>query len=469
MTAWGDLDWGDFEWGGAQAWGARENGDPSDVDSPLVEIPPGSLEAVQSCTDRLWKQYESTVTWPDLMAIVGEAFGELDVTLSKVDLMRYRSTAEGAQLEEVGAIVGRARGSLSSDADYRLAILVDAATLFASGTLPEIIELAQALSEGLAGQPEVEVAEFYPATFRVRIPDLDADTFALLVDILGDVPPAAVGALLSTYDSSVAGGWSSVYAPRPTDDDGLVFRPSLATLVDPVSSESGTADGTTYAPTVDGRAFAGNTPGDRIDWAGIADFGDAPFTLSCWVNPDGFPNEMRLWSTQYASLSGSHFLSLDTSGRVRLFCANATGAHLDVRSAIADALSSGAWQHVCVTVDGTNTAAGVVVYIDGEAVSGYDTAVDGGGAQRATDHVWSLGGREAIDTVNFDGVMSDFRAWSRELEPHEVRHLYIEAVLGGFDGPNTEQATTRRGAWSSTYGATAETAAHWATARRIGT
>lgn len=453
--------------GPAQSWGARVGGDPADLEQELLAIEPGEMDVVQSALDRRYKQLEVTPgdtddPWGDLLSLIGEVFDEPEAVLQSVDVDRHRRTAQGLQLEQIGALVGRPRGSLTSDEDYRQAILVDASTLFSSGTLPEVLELAEALV-GQAG----EVVEMFPAAFRLRIPDLSAARAALLADILSDVPGAAISAQLSTYDSANTGGWSSVYAPLPSFATSLEFRPSLATLVDEVTETVGTADGTAYLPGVDGRDFAGNTPGDRLDWDGIADFGDAPFTLACWVNIDAFANEQRLWSTQFASLSGSHFWSINTSRRLRLFGANATGAHLDVTSN--DGLQQDTWHLVVVTCDGTNTAAGVRMFIDGEETDGYAAAIDGGGAQRSTDFQWSIGGREATDTNNIDGSISDFRAWSRVLSTEEVRHLYLEGIASGsFAGPNTSIAPANPAAWSSTAGATTNTRAHWAHARPIG-
>lgn len=448
--------------GPPKAWGARENGDPTDPESPLVPILVGEWNAVQTATDRIFKQWERTVTWPATMQAIGELFADVEEVLSDVRLRRHRSTAEGVQLEEVGALVNRPRGSLSSDADYRLAILSDAWSQIASGTGPQVIEIVSALTDG-AGL----VREFFPAVFQIRVPNLDAVRFDLLSDIMRDVPGAGIGAILSTYDEDLAGGFSSVYAALPGESDDVVFRPRALDHVDPVSEVTGSPDGTTYDPDFDARSYSGTTPGDRIDWTpGAADFADVPFTVAGWVYLDTLANESRVWSTQYSSLNSSHFLSVDTSGRLRFFGASDGGTDLDVLST--DTVSVGSWHHVAATADGTNTAAGVRLYIDGEEVLAYTTTIDGVGSQRATDFTWSLGGRERTDSNNVDGRIADFRAWSRELEAYEIQHSYRQASEGGFNGPPEDSESSPVAFFSSYHGASSVVRGLFSSCRTIG-
>jgi len=205
-SAWG-FKWG-TPWGASAAWGDRESIEPG---ADFITISPGCLDTGRTADTRIYQQFrneDAAVTWSDgIGALLGEVWADVERGVNLVGLERYVATARGVHLDKVGAVVGRPRGSLTDDADYRLAILVDAATQYSSGTPEQVIELATRLVVGIAGVSEVTFQELYPAAFVLTIPDLSADLFELLLDILEDVPPAGVGALLHTYETTATGGW----------------------------------------------------------------------------------------------------------------------------------------------------------------------------------------------------------------------------------------------------------------------
>lgn len=178
------------------------------VDGVLVSPGPGHLDTTQTANDRLYKQWEAGPNWLLLTAVAGQVFRDADEQQRLISEYRYLYTSGPWALEEVGALVGRARGSLANDDDYRRAIQVDAATLFASGTRPEIIELARDLFP-LA--PPIKYRDRYPAGWDLEIRSLTGSDMDLMVDIMSDVPAAGVGAWVSTYAVGNAGGWSSVH------------------------------------------------------------------------------------------------------------------------------------------------------------------------------------------------------------------------------------------------------------------
>jgi len=203
-------------WFGTLFW-AQRDGDQDDPQAPLVEIRPGELDCTETARRRIWKQFEDAASWQRLMVeIVGPTYDELELAIGSVDLGRYLSTAEGLVLEEIGALVGRPRGALVDDDLYRLAIRADAATLFSSGTIPEVVEIASSLLG-----PLTEVRQYFPATVVIGAPDTPTAVFQVLLEILeDDLLVVGVAGFLETWDGDPdegVGGWGSTTDPGDTE------------------------------------------------------------------------------------------------------------------------------------------------------------------------------------------------------------------------------------------------------------
>ncbi len=189
----------------------------ADVISPV-----GTLDYNQTCQNRIWKQFEQTTSWPDLMDIIGDTAQDIEDQLLEVNDFRFVNTAFGDQLDEIGALVGRSRDGLDDDA-YRRAIVVDAHTLFSSGTPWELTELAGSLYP----TKDVTFKEYYPASFTLTVSDLTQDEYQLLIDIMKDTPPAGVGALVEVVSSG------QMYGPDST----------LSNAIEPIGSPGSTTGG----------------------------------------------------------------------------------------------------------------------------------------------------------------------------------------------------------------------------------
>lgn len=459
---WGD-EWGEFEWGAAKSWGARENGDPADTTSLLLPIEPGCLDAMQTAADRIWKQYEGRETWADIMEIVGEPFAELDVVLGRVDVERYRSTAVGVQLDEIGAVVNRPRGGLLDDELYRLAILVDTASLYASGTIPEILELAHAL---VGDGHVITLDELFPANFRLRITDLETPIFLLLADILSDVPAAGVGSLLSTFAEATVGGWGSVHAYRPAELVAREYDPEMLTMFDPISGGQGVPDGSTYVPAFEARNYNGTT--DHVDWPSVEDLStEVPLTISAWIRP----------STVAAGLANFFNVSNTVPQQSVIFRRSGAGLQFTraysttgVLRTSSDVLVADTWSHVAAVYKGTGLGADITLFHNGEEVASYVTTTNSSGTVRSADGLWSIGGRVDADAQMFAGDVAQVQVWvDRELPATTIRRLWLRGVTGGsFDGPPADVSIDDPASWDSVTGAIADAVAHWAHAREIG-
>lgn len=182
-------------------------GDADSEGNPLP-IPLGDLDSLGTALARIWKQFEQTVTWPQLMAALGTMTDDIEQSAIALQPMRYVGSARGVWLDELGAMVGRPRGGQTDDDDYRAAIIAEALSLITSGAPDELIDIAVRLAPEGA---DVFYDEPSPATFIITITDLDADTFLLYRSITADMVPAGVGGWLATYSTTLTAGWGSVY------------------------------------------------------------------------------------------------------------------------------------------------------------------------------------------------------------------------------------------------------------------
>jgi hypothetical protein len=205
MSWWGEGSWGDISWGDSTSWPNE------DEDGAQLPIDIGDLHTIETTLQRIYKQWEGRQTWADLGEIFGRIFHEVETITGRIDRERYVGDAVGVQLEMLGEMVGRPRGALVDEELYRLAIVVDASTLFSKGTRREVRRIAKRLLGSSALYRDI-----FPAKFRLLATDITTEAYQLLLDIMQDVPPAGVGSVFSARSSATMGGWGSIYGSVDT-------------------------------------------------------------------------------------------------------------------------------------------------------------------------------------------------------------------------------------------------------------
>ena len=131
---------------------------------------------VEQAEDRLVTQYKNKTNFKDII----DVFAQRDQDLEDVfdDLLNDRNlyTAEGEQLDKLGEILDTPRQSLGDD-DYRGLLFIKIGQYNSSGTIEEIINLANAFV-----RPEkLDYIEYFPATFALYA--LNANLFIPAQDI----------------------------------------------------------------------------------------------------------------------------------------------------------------------------------------------------------------------------------------------------------------------------------------------
>lgn len=218
------------------------------------------------------------------------------------------------------------------------------------------------------------------------------------------------------------------YAPRPYGDltssilRGLVWAPDLASLDDMVSGSRGSADGSTYNVSQNTRSFNGTT--DRLDWPNVLDFGTTPVPSSAamWVYPTSVGAGLFHFFTIASTAPAQSVIFRRSADAIEFSHAYSVTGLRHVSGAV---LTVNTWAHVGYSYDGSGTAAGALLYINGAEVGSYATTTDPSGTPRAADGLWSLAGRVEADTNNFAGRIGRIApmVWNRVLLAAEFAAL----------------------------------------------
>lgn len=204
------------------------------------------------------------------------------------------------------------------------------------------------------------------------------------------------------------------------EDLGLLWRPTLETLLDDISGITGLASGTTYDVPGEYRDFAGGT--DDIQWALVNDRTDEPVSFNAWINPDIIGGSDIFFSIDGTSSSDAYqFRFNGATGSIEFLHVYDVGTHAR-RTTAAATIVTGAWQHVAVTYVGNSVGADIRIYVDGVEAT-YSTTTDGSGTRRVPDGNWYLG-NTSLGTQGYDGQMRYPEAHDRILTPAEVANIY---------------------------------------------
>ena len=128
----------------------------------------------EEARDRLITQFRNKPIIQALLDTYSAQVQEIEAVLFDLMTERWLATAQGAQLDGLGAIVGEDRQG-RSDTDYRVAIQARILINRSEGTPEQLIEIASLLSQGSS----ITLTEYFPASFTVEIDDvLDTELYS---------------------------------------------------------------------------------------------------------------------------------------------------------------------------------------------------------------------------------------------------------------------------------------------------
>ena len=182
-------------------------------------IPPGALDALETCRRRIYWQWQQGQNWQALCAILGVAQSSIINEHFEIDQLRWLSTGPGFVLDEWGALVGLPRNGLG-DAVYRQAIIARGASLIGDAGIDAVMRPIKIL----LGEGSASYVPQYPRGFCYLVTvAISTDLLELLVSLLREsVAGCGIGSkiLLSppeipgwdwTTPQAWASSWSSAY------------------------------------------------------------------------------------------------------------------------------------------------------------------------------------------------------------------------------------------------------------------
>jgi len=164
----------------------------------------------QDALDTRIEFFKNKVRFGDLLtSYVGEV-QELETAFFQILDDTNLDTAQNQQLDDLGSIVGEERFG-RDDTQYRAAIATRILLNLSGGTIEDIIGLIR----GLVGDVQVQIREYFPASFIAEILDpIDP----LLID------PTIIGNLVKSGKGGGIGGITAFHVANPFQfDSGLGY------------------------------------------------------------------------------------------------------------------------------------------------------------------------------------------------------------------------------------------------------
>lgn len=155
--------------------------------------------------------------------------------------------------------------------------------------------------------------------------------------------------------------------------------------------------------------------------------GSSGFSISCWIKLDATAGSQgmiysRLGSNPFPGLEIIDYISGGQSF-IRVIMANNGTTNL-IDKTMSNSLTRDQSIHICVTYDGTKTAAGMKIYVGDtvQATSVTHDTLSGSSSVAADVNI----GRRTIGGSYFKGEMDEMSFWSKELSQSEVTEMAAE-------------------------------------------
>ncbi len=237
--------------------------------------------------------------------------------------------------------------------------------------------------------------------------------------------------------------------------DGLLSWWAADSGADRIGSRNGTFEGriSTTAGMI-GPALTFDGTNDFVDFGNVLAFErDQPFSFDFWIKQEatvtddnfviakqdnGNPRGARN-GTGYAILTNSNGMLL-----VRLIHNQLGGRSNWLGIDGTTNLRDGKFHHVAVTYDGSSSASGLQIYVDGQQET-TTTVSDTLSATIVSDEPLRFGAREGATIDLFDGVLDEIHVFERALSSNEVRFIYDAARRDFGDAPDGTTGTDTDG------------------------
>jgi hypothetical protein len=210
---------------------------------------------------------------------------------------------------------------------------------------------------------------------------------------------------------------------NPLWDGLLAYYTADNTPNDALGTYNGTlVNGATYGTGIINQGFSLDGVNDYVDFGNVLDFdGSAPLSISAWVNINsGTGNKSILSKMNSSSPNDGYQFWVSNRSLQFAICSNINTDAVYVYST-SNAVPLSTWCHCVVTYDGSKTAAGVNLYIDGSVNNIIFT--DNFTGTSANSYSANIGARSGTNNF-FNGLVDEVATWNRELTASEVTELY---------------------------------------------
>lgn len=200
------------------------------------------------------------------------------------------------------------------------------------------------------------------------------------------------------------------------------------------NSETGLDNGTLVAAPSSATGIIGNcytfngstqyiSFSDSANLSFVNASGDIKFSISCWVYPTSFAATNYIFTKRPSSLEYSFFIN--TSGKIVAVLFSGGAGTITIARITQAAISINQWTHIVFTYDGSETSAGIKIYVNGALMATDDVSASSpyvGMSNTATSAY--IGGFSGA-AGGYTGKIDEFGIWrGRELSLANVQSLY---------------------------------------------
>jgi hypothetical protein len=183
------------------------------------------------------------------------------------------------------------------------------------------------------------------------------------------------------------------------------------------------------APTRYEKSYAFDGTNEYVDIGDVSELSFAmtdPFSVSCWVRKTGATFGMIIGkvnsSTDSPALRG-WMVNINASGQFEIYLREDGSNGIAVQTT-ATTFDNGDWYHVVFTYDGSNTVAGLKIYVDGSAEA-LATTLNAPATTLTNSASVLIGARNTTALEGpWNGAITDVSVWDKELSGAEVTELF---------------------------------------------
>ena len=203
----------------------------------------------------------------------------------------------------------------------------------------------------------------------------------------------------------------------------LAYYTADNTPNDALGTYNGTlVNGATYGTGIINNGFSLDGVNDTVDFGNVLDFdGSTPFSISTWVYPRTVSASAQVPIAK-ALNSGNfpgYWIVYTTSGISFVMRNTSTSNELTITNSFTPSINT--WYNVLITYDGSKSASGLKVYVNGSAGTQVIVANTLTGSISTTQSL-KFGARQNTNYSN--SIIDETAFWNRELTSLEVTELY---------------------------------------------